>query len=804
MISVIVPVILFFTFNLLFPLHVNIQYSKIITASDGTVLHAFLSSDEKWRMKTELSEITPLLKKTIIEKEDRYFYCHPGINPVSIIRALFNNLVHGKKTSGASTITMQVARMFDRKPRTYGNKIIEMFRALQLELHYSKDEILQLYLNLVPYSGNIEGVKSAALIYFGQTPDYLSLAQIVTLAIIPNRPSSLVLGKNNELIVQERNRWLKKFDSAKLFPHEEIEDALSENLSAKRQAVPRLAPHISIRLAREFPSQAIIHSTIDRKKQEKVENLAFNYIRRIHSMNITNCAVMVLNNETGNVEAYIGSADFNNAEDRGQVDGVRAIRSPGSTLKPFLYALAFDKGIATPKSVITDVPANFSGYAPVNFDKKFRGTVTIEEALANSLNVPAVKTLDEIGVQQFVSALKLAGFSTVEKNEKQLGLSVILGGCGVKLEELVRLYSCFANEGKEINILFVQNENNLGVTPPELKKIERSVSDESSLSSFESTGSNVRAQVSPSGTRPIGYERGFSGAVISYASAFMTSQILTEHTRPDLPNNYESSMHLPKIAWKTGTSYGRRDAWSIGYNKQFTVGVWVGNFDGTGVPELTGAEIATPLLFDIFNSISYNSTSEWLKQPKDCDFRLVCSVSGKVPEDFCSDQVIDYYIPGISSTAKCDHEKEIFVSADSAISYCRNCLPQSGFKKKLYSNLQPELISFYEAENIPYQKIPEHNPACTRIYTANAPMITSPTAGLAYIFEKDGGTQLMLTCNADNEVKQVYWYINDQFYRAASVSDKVFFTPKEGEVKISCADDKGRNTDVKVKVFVLK
>jgi penicillin-binding protein 1C len=635
-----------------------------------------------------------------------------------------------------------------------------MFRALQIEMHYSKDEILQLYLNLVPYGSNIEGVKSASLIYFGQTPDYLSLAQIVTLAIVPNRPSSLVLGNKNDLIVIERNKWLKNFAAEKLFPEEEINDALTEKLAAQRQAVPHLAPHISIRLARANPAQAIIHSTINIKMQEKAENLAFNYIKRIHSKNITNCAVMVLNNETGKVEAYLGSADFNNAEDHGQVDGVRAIRSPGSTLKPYLYALAFDKGIATPKSVITDVPVNFSGYMPENFDKKFRGTITVENALANSLNVPAVKILDEIGVQQFVASLKSAGFSSVQKNENQLGLSVILGGCGVKLEELVRLYSCFANDGKEKKISFLEDNHQ---------------------------------QKNDSGV-----------SLLSPAASFITSNILTQHMRPDLPNNFESSTRLPKIAWKTGTSYGRRDAWSIGFNKEYTVGIWIGNFDGTGVPELTGADIATPLLFEIFNTITYNNQTEWLQQPKDCDFRLVCSVSGKVPEDFCNDQLIDYYIPGISSSAKCDHLKDVFVSADSSMSYCRNCLPHSGFKKKLYSNLPPELISFYETENIPYQKIPEHNPDCTRIYTANAPVITSPSDGLEYIFEKNSGTQLMLTCNADNEVKQVFWYINDQFFRAAAVTEKVFFTPNAGEVKISCADDKGRNTNVKVKVTILK
>ncbi|MEO5673711.1 MAG: penicillin-binding protein 1C [Chitinophagales bacterium] len=777
--------ILLIVTDLIFPFNIHISYSKIITASDGSVLHAFLSSDEKWRMKTELNEITPLLKRTIIEKEDKYFYYHPGINPVAVARALINNVTHGKKTSGASTLTMQVARMVDRKPRTYSNKLVEMLRAFQLELHYSKDEILQLYLNLVPYGGNIEGVKSAALMYFGQAPDYLSLAQVVSLAIIPNRPSSLIPGKNNDVIVMERNKWLKKFEAAKLFPADAIQDALGEEFTARRREVPRLAPHISIRLAKSFPMDAVIHSTIDRNKQEKAENLAFNYIRRIHYKNITSCAVMVLNNESGNVEAYIGSSDFNNYEDKGQVDGVTAIRSPGSTLKPFLYAIAFDRGMVTPKSVITDVPANYAGYIPENFDKRFHGSVTVEHALANSLNVPAVKMLDAMGAGQFITALKNAGFSSVRKNEDKLGLSVVLGGCGVKLEELVVLYSCFANEGRAKKISFIHP----GIAR---KKESRHIS--SLLSSVS------RDPVRLDYIR----EDSFSQKLISPAAAYITADILTRHARPDLPNNYESSLHSPKIAWKTGTSYGRRDAWSIGFNKHYTIGVWVGNFDGRGVSELTGADIATPLLFDIFNSLDYNSSGEWLRQPLDCDFRLVCSVSGKVPDEFCTDQVMDYFIPEISSTATCSHLKEIFVNSGEDISYCRNCLPPNGYKITQYPNFVPELISFYESENIPYLKIPEHNHECTRIYSVNAPVITSPAEGLEYIFEKDGGSQLLLACNAHNEVKEVYWYVNDIFYRSAGCHDKIFITPGAGVVKVSCADDKGRNSDVKVKVTLLQ
>ncbi|MBK9730661.1 MAG: penicillin-binding protein 1C [Chitinophagaceae bacterium] len=749
--------LVFLLLNSLFPLRINIKYSQIVTASDGTVLHAFLSSDEKWRMKTELNEITPTLKKAIIYKEDKYFYYHPGVNPVAILRAVVNNMLQSKKTSGASTITMQVARMLEPKNRTYANKVVEIFRALQLEWKYSKAEILQLYLNLVPYGSNIEGVKSASLIYFQQAPGYMSLAQTVALTIIPNRPSSLVIGKDNMLIVQERNKWLRRFAKDKIFPQDEIKDALLEPLDDTRHNVPRLAPHLSLRMTKVHRHDAIIHSCIDKMKQEKVENIAYNYVQRIHYMGITNCAVLVVNNESNRVEAYLGAADFYNAEDHGQVDGVQAIRSPGSTLKPFLYALGFDKGMITPKSVIADVPVNFHGYMPLNYDKKFRGNVTVETALANSLNVPAVKMLDQLGMQSFVAAMKLAGFAQVGADKDKLGLSTVLGGCGVKLEELTNLYACLADTGSYRKLLWTKEEHQEGA--------------------FQ---------------------------LISSGAAFMTTEILTQHLRPDLPNNYESSMHLPKVAWKTGTSYGRRDAWSIGYNKEYTIGVWVGNFSGNGIPELTGADIATPLLFDLFNTLAYNSSNEWFQMPKSLDFRYVCAASGSVPNDFCTEQVMDYFIPGVSGTQKCNHLKEVFVAADESISYCRNCLPENGYKKILYPNLKPELVSFYEFQNIPYEKVPQHNPHCSRIYTENAPSIITPTDGLEYLLEKDEQQQLLLSCNADNEVKTIYWYINNRFFATAGVHDKVFFTPEEGTVKISCTDDKGRNSDVTIEVKYLE
>ncbi len=288
-------------------------------------------------------------------------------------------------------------------------------------------------------------------------------------------------------------------------------------------------------------------------------------------------------------------------------------------------------------------------------------------------------------------------------------------------------------------------------------------------------------------------------SITSPEAAFMINEILAQATRPDLPTNYQSSYHVPKVAWKTGTSYGRRDAWSIGYNARYTVGVWVGNASGEGVRELTGTDIATPLLFNIFNAIDYNSANRWFTAPEDLKFRLVCTETGLAPGEYCHHQIADYFIPLISNTQTCTHLKEVAVSADERYAYCTSCLPQSGYVRKIYPDFSPELIAYYANTGFAYVRIPPHNPACMRIFENQAPLIISPANGQEYILDSESA-ELMLSCQADNEVKKVYWYINDQLYTSAGATEKVFFKPGSGLVKISCSDDKGRNSDIQIKV----
>lgn len=750
-------VVLFFLLNWLFPVPDKVEYSVIVTDRKGEVVHAYLTSDQKWRMKTTLEEISPLLKKTIVEKEDHYFYRHIGINPLAITRALFKNILRGKRTSGASTITMQVARALEPGRRTYLNKLIEMFRALQLEWKYSKEEILQMYLNLVPYGGNIEGVKSASVLYFRKNPDHLSLAEITALSIIPNRPSTLVPGRNNDLIIRERNRWLKKFADDGIFTQAEISDALAEPLEVKRNAVPQLIPHLANKL--KSRGQDIIHTYIDLNTQYKVEKITADYIRGLRLQNIHNAAVLVVDNESHQVISYLGSADFKDTTDDGQVNGASAIRQPGSTLKPLLYGLCIDGGLLTPKSVINDVAISYEGYSPENYDRQFNGYVSMEYALEHSLNIPAVKSLKAYGAERFISKLSDCDFKQVRKDQRKLGLSLILGGCGATLEELTGMYTVFAQEGMYYPLELSASS---GIAPKAKK-------------------------------------------ILSPAAAFMINETLSKVNRPDFPLNWQATERMPKIAWKTGTSYGRRDAWSIGYNKKYTIGIWVGNFSGIGVPELSGATIATPLLFKIFNSIDYDSDQEWFPKPADCDSRQVCSETGMVPNDFCSHLLSDYFIPLVSSAGKCDNREEIMISIDEKISYCRICAPTGGgYRKKWFRKVTPDMQQYFDDHRIAYEKIPPHNPDCEKLFKEGGPVITYPKSGSEYLIQRKSPEPLMLSCNVGNDVGKVYWYINDRFFKTAEARSRQFFVPEEGPVKISCTDDKGRNRDIWIRVKMIE
>ncbi len=743
--------ILFVVLDLLFPLPKQKEFSKEIHAKDGTLLTAYLTSDDKWRLRTELDEVSPDLLKAIIKKEDSWFYWHLGINPVSVVRAFYRNLTTGETQLGASTITMQVARMLKPKKRTYINKIVEMFRALQLEINYSKEEILELYLSLLPYGGNIEGVKSASYIYFNRPPGKLSLSQSIMLAVIPNDPNSLRLDKPNEKIIDKRNFWINRFKNEKIFSSSDLKDALDEPVEKSRFEIPVVAPHFSYYVKNNFQGD-LINTTLDLSIQQTTENILLRNVRKVFYKGITNGAVMVIDNKNSSVVAYCGSADFNDAGSFGQVNGITAIRSPGSTLKAALYAYAFDEGNLTPQMKFADIPTDFHGYQPENYDLKFYGNVSTDFALVNSLNIPAVKLLEQTGLNNFISFLEGAGFSQIQKQKNKLGLSMILGGCGTNLQELTRLFTSFSREGKLYPLNFISIEN-------------------------EKDGKQI----------------------FSEASSYLVAKILSGINRSDIADlsNYSK---LPKFAWKTGTSYGKRDAWAIGFNPNYTIGVWMGNFNGVGSPNLSGAEVAVPLLFDLFNAIDYDSDVKWFETPEELITRKVCSESGLIPTQYCSNTIYDFAIKDKSHNEVCNIHKPVYVNVDETIQYCTGCLPSSNYKKAVYAVYQPELTIWLSKNKYDYHQPPIHNPNCTAKFAEGGPKILSPSEDYEYFLEKDSKQEILLLAASDSRVKTHYWYVNEKFLKKSRPGERVFFVPKENELMITCLDDKGRDGHVKVSI----
>ncbi|MGB5287458.1 MAG: transglycosylase domain-containing protein [Ignavibacteriaceae bacterium] len=780
--------LLFMVLDLLFPLPKRKVFSKEIHAKDGTLLTAYLTSDDKWRLRTELDEVSPELIKAIVEKEDSWFYWHFGINPVSIVRAIYQNMTTGKIKSGASTITMQVARMLEPKKRTHFNKLAEIFRATQLEIRYSKEEILELYLSLLPFGGNIEGVKSASYIYFNRPPGKLSLSQSITLAVIPNDPNSLRLDRRNtftdgnyvipgseatreseknlklsdskqagmttineNLIEIKRNYWIKKFGKEEIFSFADLKDALDEPIENNRYAIPVIAPHFSYYVKDNFNGN-ILNTTLDLSIQRTAENILLRNVRKIFYKGITNGAVLVIDNKNSSVLAYCGSADFFDEGSFGQVNGITAIRSPGSTLKAALYAYAFDEGNLTPQMKSADIPTDFHGYQPENYDLKFYGNVTTEFALVNSLNISAVKLLEQVGLNNFINLLEGCGLNQIQKQKNKLGLSLILGGCGANLQELTRLFTAFAREGKLYPLNFISNEN-------------------------EDDGEQI----------------------FSESSSYLIANILSGINRNDIAelSNYSK---LPKFAWKTGTSYGKRDAWAIGFNPNYTIGVWMGNFNGVGSPNLSGAEVAVPLLFDLFNAIDYNSDVKWFEIPNELYVREVCSESGMLPGHYCTSVIRDFAIKNKSHNEFCNIHKPVYVNLDETVQYCTGCLPSSAYKKIVYPVYQPELTVWLSQNKHDYRIPPQHNSDCTAKFAEGGPKILSPSEDYEYFLEKNSRQEILLLAASDSRVKNHFWYVNDKFYKKCKPGERVFFNPEEKDLKITCLDDKGRDRSVRINV----
>ncbi len=752
--SLLALLLLFVFLSALFPLPPPKPYSMAIYDRHGGLLTAYLASDDIWRLKTSPNEIPDKLKRILIRKEDRYFYYHPGVNPWSMIRALARNLTRGARQSGASTITMQVARMLEPKERTYVNKLVEIFRAFQLEAKYSKNEILEMYLSMIPLGGNIEGLKSASLLYYRIPLERLNIAQLFDLILIPNNPNGFRPDRESDRLYEERKIRAIPFLRSGMFSRQDSAILWQTSSHAFRQTLPPCAPHYCLRIREKFPRAIDVRGSLDPRIQRTVEGLVSNNLREWKTRGVHNSAALVLNNRTKEVLAYVGSEDFGDAGALGQVDAIKALRSPGSTLKPFLVAMQMDVGTLTPKTRLLDVPYDAEGFTAENYDGKYSGLVYLDEALRRSLNVPMVRLLRETGVQPFLDFVSLAGITSLRKQKDKLGLSVILGGCGVTLEELTAAYTSFPSAGNFAEPDFLKRPPTDTIHPRQ---------------------------------------------VFSSSAAFMVTDILSGLDRPDLPNNFESSLNLPKVAFKTGTSYGRRDAWAIGYSSEYTVGVWVGNVTHRGNPNVTGGKTAAPLLIDIFNSIATGNQKAILPQPGDVLVREVCANSGRVPTERCTHLIDDYYSVRHTLNRFCDIDREYTVSRNDKVQYCPSCLAGHEYKLITLQEYPPELFSFWDNIGRHYRSAPPHNAQCSRVFVGEGPKIVSPSQDMTY-FLVSAQQKICLEANSGLDVREHIWYIDDRFLTREKANRKLLIPIDKGEHRITCMDEKGRVSSIKITI----
>jgi penicillin-binding protein 1C len=730
--------------------------STIVVDRNGELLRVFLSAQEMWQLPVTTDDISPTLKGAVIGYEDRYFRWHPGVNPVSLVRAAVANIRAGHVVQGGSTITMQVARMMEPKSRTIPNKLREIFRALQLELRYSKEEILKFYFNLAPYGGNIVGVGAAAHLYFNKKPQQLSLGECALLAAIPNSPRVLRPDFNFEATTIAREKVLLLLQQQNKVSRQQLAEALDEPLPQKRYAWPFLSPHLAAELIRNYPQHSRLETTIDSRLQRLAQSLLRSHLQPWRQHGISNGAVVIIDNQSREVLALVGSADFFDAGRQGQVNGALAPRSPGSALKPFLYALALDQGLVSPQTMLFDIPVEYAGYRPENYDGIYHGLVSVQAALALSLNVPAVNLSAQLGEEGIYSLLQEAGISTLPKPRDYYGLSLILGGCEVKLIELANLYAGLASGGhfRPYRVLTTQ-------------------------------------------------AIGSAKQLLSEGTCYIISEMLSHLRRPDLPAVWEHSLHLPKIAWKTGTSYGHRDAWSIGYNPQYTIGVWLGNFDGQGVPELVGADVAAPLLFSLFTALEQGKENKWFVQPRTVSRRQVCSISGLPLSDYCSSATTELYLPGISPNQPCTYHLPVWIDRASGRRLCSHCRTGRKYDEKIVVQWPAAIATWMERNGFPVEKIPEHFPRCPKIAAGEKPVILSPPANAEYRIRpgvKLKYQQILLDASVSNHTQKIYWFLDGKLIASGSPTQKVFITPRLGSHQVLCLDDEGRSSEVKFAV----
>jgi len=730
----------------------------------GQLLRGFLSPDQKRRWRLELNEISPELVRAVLQHEDRWFYRHGGINPASVIRAAWGNIRAGRITSGASTITMQLARLTEPRTRNLGAKLSQSWRALQYEALYSKDEILTMYLNLAPYGGNVEGVGAAALVFFNKSAAELSWSEACQLAVLPQSPNRHDPVRQPDSARLARNNLAGNLFRSGMIDQQIHEEILSSPLPDRRLSAPLHAPHFSRWTRQRHPGRATLHTTLDARMQNLAQEIVTDRIRQLRPLGISQGAAVILDSRNGELMAMVGSAGFFDENHQGQVNGAVAPRSPGSTLKPIVYALAFDRGLTTPDALIEDVPRWFADYSPKNYDGLFRGVVKTGEALQRSLNVPAVSLAAELektesgGLHRF---LKTAGVESLNHPAGHYGLTLVLGGGEVSLLELASLYGLLARQG-------------LWLPTRDL------------LPARASTDSGRR--------------------LMGDAACWLTMQELKGVNRPDPEQLWQSTSRRFEIPWKTGTSYGHRDAWSVGITGPWVVAVWLGNFAGEGSPHLTGGEVAAPLLFSLIDCLPLDETGTWHQRPAAVSERDICALSGCPPGDHCDSKVTGFYQPGISPTASCSIHRSIEVDALTGQTVCSRCRENRPTEQHPVEWWPPQVATYLVSGGLAQTNIPAHNPQCPAFGAGEAPLITSPQPDSEYFLRRGVPLKdqaIALEASFSPGIRKVWWFADGILLKVTEPGQRIFFQPTAGRHHFTVVDDAGRSGNMEITIHPL-
>ncbi len=723
---------------------------------NGELINLLISSDGYLRMKIPVNDVSPLFIKTLLLYEDKYFYSHVGVNPASMVRAGFQNMFYNHRRIGASTITMQLARMLQRRQRTYWAKIVESFRALQLEMRYHKDELLSYYLAIAPYGGNIEGLQAASNLYFNKSAKQLSVGEIALLVSIPKSPNTLRPDKHPANAKKRRDKILALMLANKLITKSQHQRALLEPVKVKRLPLVNEIPHTAWRHRLKHPEKYRVKTTIDLNTQTIAKKLLANHLERLKQYNIGNGAVVVIDNKTRDIRALVGSVDYFSRKNLGANNGAFAARSPGSTLKPFLYGLAIEKGLVAEKSVLYDLPINVGGYAPQNFNGRFNGLVTVREALKQSLNTVVISLYRQLGVHSLHDLLQRGGITTLSKPAEYYGLPLALGGVDVRLLELTNLYASLANEGVYQPYRLIQSGTD-------------SVNDRSKR------------------------------RLLSAESSWIITNILTDVSRPDFPASWQFSKKRATVAWKTGTSYGNRDAWSIGYTKHYTVGVWLGNFNASRSKALVGGRSAAPILFDIIQGLEPGGDHGWFAKPAMVKKRKVCALSGKLPTRFCPLLKTEYHVAGIggpANTEHCDIHQNIVVKAINS--------PTGKPFSKIYEVWPPKIARYFYKHGQPVDRVPAYKIENMTAEAYYKPVIVSPKPNTEYVRRLDRLSAdehgIRLSAAVTNRVKKVFWFLNGRLIQEAKPYEDIIINPAPGTYQLTLMDDVGGTASVKLRI----